>query len=171
MNFDQDVQNNGVIDAVGQAKVGLEQEKLAHDKVVAARDDSSRTIEGIRKDQLEKAKMATDKEVKQQEAKIKRDEMANRLAIERKKQIQIETQNKSQEKIATDKHKSDMELADKQIELKKLELQKNTTTAGHEVASSKDDSATNKALNRIKVATARKLAAEKIKKAKNPPKQ
>ena len=170
MNFDPDIAGNQTVDVVGQGKLALDQERLANEKVQMNRESMNQMVQGARQHQIEKDKLAHEKEIKDGEAKIKQQEMENRLAVERSKTNQIETQNKSQEKISAEKHAVDIALANKQIEIKKIELEKQGKTSHHEVGASKDNSATTKALNRIKLATAKRLAEEKIKKAKNPPK-
>lgn len=166
-NFDKDIQENGQIDVVGVGNLEIDKQRLAHDKTVAERDSLNQTLADASKANTEKEKMKTEKELKQKEHELKKQEMKNRLQVEREKKDQIVTQNKSQEKIAKEKHASDLELKDKDIELKKLDIlskKKEVGSKGKELkykeAGAKDDLTTRKKLNRIK-----------IKKANKPPKK
>lgn len=194
-NFDQDVQNNGQIDVVGLGALELDKQRLAHDQVVSARDNISKMVDSANKVAVEKTKLDHQKEMQDKEALLKSKEMQNKLTIEAKKQKQIEIQNASQEKIAQEKHASDLtiankqlELKDKDIELKKVAVDTSKKTATHEVADAKHKANTTKSLgnhkvhtekalgdqkvrqtkavDKLKLATQKKLEAEKVKKAK-----
>ena len=195
MNFDKDVQDNGKIDVLGVGALELDKQRLAHDKVVSARDNTNQLLATANQQAIEKKKLDHQKEMQDKDALLKQKELANKLEVEAKKQKQIETQNASQEKIAKEKHQADMaiankqlELKDKDIELKKVAVDTSKKTSGHEVAGAKHKADTvkdlghhkvntekalgeqkvrqTKAVDKLKLATQKKLEAEKVKKAK-----
>lgn len=75
---------------------------------------TNQMLDSFNKSKLEKEKLTHDKKVKQDEAKSKKD-------IENQKLAQIKEQSRNQEKLAEMKHKTDMAIANKQLELKELE--------------------------------------------------
>lgn len=169
-NFDQDVQDNGEIDVVGIGKLQIDAQKLENDKVLSARDQLNKTLEGARKHKIEKDKIAADKEIKAKEAAMKEKEMNNRIEIENKKKAQIDAQSKNQERMQNKQIAADMALKNKDLQLKEkdIELKELTITGAKKglktddklekfkELGAKDDLQTRKKLNRIKITNAKK---------------
>lgn len=172
-NFDQDVQDNGQVDVVGIGKLQLDEQKMHNDSAISARESLNQTIEGARKHQIEKDKIAADKENKAKEAAIKKEEMQNRISIENHKKDQIDAQSKNQERMQDKQIAADMALKNKDLELKDKDLEIKKFT----LLSAKKDVQTDDKLNRFKelgakddLGTRKKLNRLKISKAKKPPK-
>lgn len=101
---------------IAQRDLSLKENQLASQNTIAQQQLVNHQISEYNKKDLEKKKMASEKELKQAEQKAKQ-------YIERQKLEQINTQNRSQEKINNESSATKLKLADKQLELKALELQ------------------------------------------------
>jgi len=170
MNFDPDVANNQQIDVVGQGKLAIEQEKLDHEKALASTDQTHNMIESIRKNKIDQSKLEHDKQVKAEEAAIKREEMKNRIQIENQKKDQIVTQATHDKQILNKQLEGDLKLKAKDMEIKKMDLRlKEIAAKGAKRKSetedkvnqlkelaAKDDLTTKKTLNNIKIKKANK---------------
>lgn len=100
-----DADNNGVPDAMEIANHALAQQEL-----------STKSFLEQQKIHAENSKNSKDNDLKSKELNAK-------IEIENKKIKAIETQNKSQEKIAAQKAKNDQRMADAKIKLEKIKLQ------------------------------------------------
>jgi len=165
-NFDTDTKDNGQIDVVGIAKNQIDQQRVQNEKVSRSQDFINKALDTASKKEIEKQKLAAAKEAQDRDHALSKQEMQHGKEIENQKLEQIKVQNASQEKIAMEQHKRDLQLLDKEMELKKLDiLAKKKEVANtdrvlkYDDLSAKDDLKTKKTLNRIK-----------INKAKNPPK-
>lgn len=112
-SYSQDTDTTGLL--IEQGKLSLEQSRLSNDNAFKQQQLTNQLLGEFNKNKLEKEKMNHDKKLKESDAKAKKQ-------IETEKLKQIESQNRNQEKLAKDKHKSDMEIVDKQLEMKGLEL-------------------------------------------------
>lgn len=165
-NFDTDTKDNNQIDVVGIAKNEIDQQRVQNEKVSRSQDFMNKALDTASKQSIEKQKLLAAKEAQDRDHTLAKQEMQHGKEIENQKLKQIEVQNKSQEKIAMEQHKRDLQLIDKEMELKKLdilakkkEVANADRTLKYDDLSAKDDLKTKKTLNRIKIS-----------KAKNPPK-
>lgn len=99
---------------IAQRELALKETEINTKNALLQQDATNKLLDSFNKSKLEKDKLAHDKKIKEVEAK-------NKKEIENQKLSQIESQNKNQEKLAKMKHESDMQLANKQLELKQLE--------------------------------------------------
>ena len=165
-NFDTDTKDNGQIDVVGIAKNEIDQQRVQNEKVSRSQDFINKALETASKKDIEKQKLAAAKEAQDKDHALSKQEMQHSKEIENQKLQQIKVQNASQEKIAREQHQRDLQLLDKEKELKQLdilakkkEIANTDKTVKFDAMGAKDDFQTKKKLNRIK-----------INKAKNPPK-
>lgn len=165
-NFDTDTKDNNQIDVVGIAKNQIDQQRVQNEKVSRSQDFMNKALDTASKQSIEKQRLLAAKEAQDRDHTLAKQEMQHGKEIENQKLKQIEVQNKSQEKIAMEQHKRDLQLIDKEMELKKLdilakkkEVANADRTLKYDDLSAKDDLKTKKTLNRIKIS-----------KAKNPPK-
>jgi len=178
LNFDPDIQNNGQLDVIEQAKLGIQSSQLEAEKSYKSLDLLNKQLEGFRKSKIEKEKLSTDKELKAKEIALKKAEMKNKLEVENKKKEQIEVQNNNQEKLASIKYKNELELKNKDIELKNLDIKLKQKTLNYKDSENnikqlkqKEDLGKIKEINKDDIKTKKTLNKIRINKAKKPPKQ
>lgn len=162
-NFDTDTQGNGVIDVLGEGKLQIEQQKLTEQQAQNQRLAFNQQVDSTRKYFQEQDKIKADKESKQKDHKLKEAEMKNRLKVEAAKKGQIEIQNKSQEKVQTQKIKADIALKKMDMRLKDIANKSASRKANSESKinklkelEAKDNLDTKKSLNKIKISKAKK---------------
>lgn len=117
MGFDQDTQNNGIIDVAAQAKIELDKSKLEHDKVFGFQQNLQQTMDSVTKNKQENRKIA----LQEKQINLQEKLLAEKTKTEKIKNEGIKEQNNSQEKISKDKHKADMEILNKQSQMKDQE--------------------------------------------------
>lgn len=112
---------------IAQKDIALREQDINSKNFLAQQQLVNQQLESFRKRKLEEEKIQSDKKLKQDEAKWKKE-------LESKKNKGIEIQNRSQEKMQMEKikadkalqeakHKAEMTLKDKDKELKQLDLQ------------------------------------------------
>lgn len=119
MGFDQDIQNNNMIDVVEQGKLAIEQSNQAFNQSVQTQQMAQGQLDSIRKHQLEKEKV----NLTQKQIDLKEKEIKSREQQEKLKNQGIIEQNKNQIQLSNKKHESDMKMANKQLEMKDKEAQ------------------------------------------------
>lgn len=165
-NFDPDVADNEQVDVVGIGKLQIEQQRLEEDKMLNARQSMNEAVESARNYLTEKEKLKQEKEMQEKEHALAKEEMRNRIQIEKEKKAQIDAQSKNQERMQDKKIAAD-------IALKKMDLRlKQIAEKG-----AKNKEASQAKINKMKelaekdnLDTKKKLNDIRVRKAKNPPK-
>ena len=165
---DRDTWGDNKIDVVGIAANDIERDRIAADQAAQYVQQVNKQNADAMKHSIEQEKMNTEKKAKALEAELKKKEMASKLKVAEEQRKQQSKENATQLQLSREKHKADMALKEKDIELKKLDLDKGIKTVGHEVASSKDSLETDKKLNKIKIDSAKAIARLRVKKAAKP---
>ena len=112
---------------IAQKDIALKEQDINSKNYLAQQQLVNQQLDSFRKEKLEKEKIQSDKKLKQDEAKWKKD-------LETKKNEGIEIQNRNQEKLQSEKikadkalqeakHKAEMALKEKDKQLKELDLQ------------------------------------------------
>lgn len=99
---------------IAQREIALKETQVNTQQALQQQQLTNQLLDSFNKSKLEKDKLSHDKNIKQSEAKSKRE-------IENQKLGQIKEQSRNQEKLAKMKHDSDMKIANKQLEIKQLE--------------------------------------------------
>lgn len=117
MGYDQDIQNNSVVDVIEQGKLAIDQSKQAFDQSLQTQQMFQGQMDSVRKHQLEKDKISQN----QKQIDLKEKEIKSREQQEKLKNKGISDQNKNQIQLANKKHDSDMKMINKQLEMKDKE--------------------------------------------------
>ena len=122
--FDADAtkEANGEIDVIAQGQLLIDQQKLNFETSSRMQELNLNRLDTLKKHKLEESKIKTTKDIAKEQNSIKKQEMNNKLKIEKSKLDIVKEQNVSQEKISLAKHKADEQLANKKIELEKIKI-------------------------------------------------
>lgn len=134
MNFDEDIQNNGVVDSIEAGKLDIEKQRLQADKDAANLTNLTKIMEQGSKRKLEQDKLESDKTYQKREQEIKREEMlakkklleeqGKQAALENKTQLELSRKkHEGDQKLQKEKQKGEMELKDKDLELKNKDIE------------------------------------------------
>ena len=101
---------------IAQKELALKENQANAQNALQQSQLTNQLLDSFNKKKLEEQKMQHDKKLKQDDAKAKKE-------VESQKLKQVQEQNKNQIELANKKHESDMAIANKQLEMKKLEKQ------------------------------------------------
>ena len=148
---------------IAQKELALKENQANAQNALQQSQLTNQLLDSFNKKKLEEQKMQHDKKLKQDDAKAKKE-------VESQKLKQVQEQNKNQIELANKKHESDMAIANKQLEMKKLEkqmkeleLKNKEKVVNLELKATKEDIKAQKELADIKVDAIEKQTEAKIK--------
>ena len=154
-----------------QGKLALDRTKVENDRIAQQLAATSKLVESTRKHELEKKKLATQKELADKQLRAKEKEIAAKKILESKKAAAEKRRSDNDLKIAKVEHAHDIKSKNKDMELKDKELRHKKALHELDKKSAEHDLELQKKLNQEKLDAAKKLNRIKIAKAKKPPKK